>query len=254
MNITGGAGATLTGWRYRLPSSTSFPGCRAGAGRCSASGRTTPGSGRIAQALLSPILDVRGVAAAGDPAQLAALMSLLDPADDVPLAAGGAAALLEAVRATPGPCFVIAVGPLSAAASAVLMDPELMRRRAIVVWAGGAPYVGAPDPAKEDESAAEVVVGQDVELWQVTAAVSAPLARFREEVHDKLVTYGALGQYLAQHLAHDALSAVPAVGLVVNPTAAIWRRLSPSFRVADRLDEMWLVVDLVAKIAKHPTV
>lgn len=189
----------------------------------------------VAYALLSPVLDVRGLVLPEGGGFLE-LVRLLGPAGDVPVL--DAAGLAEVARAGSDALFVVALGSADPLAAAVAAEPSALRLRGVVVG----PDVAGP-----------VLSGLDA--WLVPPDVSDGLGRFAQYVGEKLAAYGDLGRYLAPRVTAASVPAIAAVGLVVNPTAAIWQRERTSdefaeLRTAVRLDEMWLAVDFTAKVAR----
>lgn len=214
----------------------------------------------IVHALLSPVLDVVGVAPAhfGRPGSLQAsrtevdrLLTLLGR-DDVVVADGAEHALVDESTAhesaasallreasVAGPLTVCVLGPLTDVASAILADPEFAAREVTVVWIGGPPYDGVeavygPEfNLINDVAAANVVFGSGVELWQVPMPVYTHVGVGQAELDRRVGPQGELGAYLAETVrrynvgrAADfrSLGDSPAISVTLNPFGAVWRR------------------------------
>ncbi|NCT92397.1 nucleoside hydrolase [Cellulomonas sp. APG4] len=265
----------------------------------------------IAHALLSPTLDLRGVLPAhfgtrvpDSRAQSRAevdLLLALAGRTDVTVADGADGPLGDRTTARPSeasqlivsealaedeaPLFVVALGPLTDVASAILSEPGVAASGATVVWIGGPPYddvepVYWPEyNLSNDIAAANVVFSSGLEIWQVPMDVYTRVGVSYSELDHRVRPHGRLGGYLvrqlhewnAQHMSravdHRSLGDQPGIGLVLNPFGAVWRRLpAPSFnadgsatqgepsrrvRVCRELDTRWLLEDFFHKIADH---
>lgn len=135
-------------------------------------------------------------------------------------------------------------GRLRNVASAILLDRKVIEQRVIVVWVGGAPYgdripVYSPEyNLANDVAAARVVFGADVELWQVPMSTYPQMSVGHHELRQRVARHGAIGAYLVDQLLEFAerapirleshsLGDTPGVGLVINPSAAVWRAQDP---------------------------
>jgi inosine-uridine nucleoside N-ribohydrolase len=189
----------------------------------------------------------------------------------------------------PEALFIIFLGPLTDMASALLLDPTIVRNRELtVVWVGGGPYDGAHggEPQGEfnlsnDIAAANVVLQSGLTVWQIPWSVYAMVSVGYAELDERVAPYGELGEYLVrqvkefnrsfadvEEMEYRSLGDSPAVGAVLNPRGAIWRhhpvRVSDeharltnivvpgrTVRVADCVDVRWLLEDMFAKIKLH---
>jgi purine nucleosidase len=183
----------------------------------------------IVHALLSPVLDVRGVlpahfGRAGSRArsrdEVDLLQELLAPRTPVPVADGtdaplpdertprpsAASALIRAEARSDARRLRIAVlGPLTDVASALLEDPALISADPLVVWIGGPPYEGVAAYAPEfnlgnDVAAANAVFSSGVEVWQVPMPVYTMLGVGHAELAERLAGTSALGDYLLERV------------------------------------------------------
>jgi inosine-uridine nucleoside N-ribohydrolase len=177
--------------------------------------------------------------------------------------------------------FLIAIGPLTDVASAILLDREVIEQRAIIVWVGGPPYGDRladhwPETnLANDVHAARVVFGSAVELWQIPMSTYTQMSVSHEELKLRVRPHGAIGRYLVDQLLEHAerapirleshsLCDTPGIGLVVNPGAAVWRAQTPVqiapdlgyepadagalIRVAEHVDSRFMLNDLFAKL------
>jgi purine nucleosidase len=266
----------------------------------------------IVHALLSPTLDVRGIVPAHfgtrrndhslqesrDEVDL--LLRLLGLVDSVVVADGAPTALRDPSTPIPsrgsqliideamkeeGTLFITFLGPLTDMASAILQAPAVQHGDVVVVWVGGPSYDGLL-PAYEPEFnlsndiiAANVVMGSQVQVWQIPMSVYTSVGVGHEELRQKVEPLGELGAYLVEQLVEfnerepemmmdfRSLGDSPAIGAVMNPQGALWReRPAPRFdsnarmvteemarrtiRVCEGVDVRWLMEDLFAKLRK----
>ncbi|GAA4890344.1 nucleoside hydrolase [Tessaracoccus lubricantis] len=243
----------------------------------------------------------------GAPGSLAAsheeaklLLSLLGMTDRTPIAIGSPGPLLnehdpidspaarkiveESQRG--GTLHIAALGPLTDVASALLLDPDLAKRDVVVIWIGGPPYNNI-EPAywpeynlSNDIHAANVVFSSAMPVWQVPMDVYTLVGVSYDELEHKVRPRGRIGDYLVSQLLDwnernmnrsvdfRSLGDSPAIGIVLNPFGAVWRRHpAPRFtadgamisgssghtvRVCERLDTRYLLEDFFAKLHRAP--
>ena len=267
----------------------------------------------IVQALLSPTLDIRGLVAAHfgtersdrsmeeSREEIDLLLELMGRTGQVTVANGAAAALPDATsaidspgaqliieeskRATEGdPLFVAFLGPLTDMASAILLDPEIVRRPVVVIWIGGMAH-GDLDPSyngiefnlRNDIPAANVVFDSGIQLWQVPANVYSAVSVSYTELEERIGGTSKLADYLIEQLVewnstwnpepieHRSLGDSPAISLILNPRGGSFRTVpAPRFdpqghyvsgsghpvRVCESVDVRFLLEDMFAKIRK----
>lgn len=193
----------------------------------------------------------------------------------------GARLIVEEARRFASTLFVIAIGPLTDVASAILLDREVIEERVIVVWVGGPPYgdrlaVRWPETnLSNDVHAARVVFGSAVELWQIPMSTYTQMSVSHEELRLRVRPHGSIGRYLVDQLLEFAeraptrleshsLCDTTGIGLVINPEAAVWRAQTPvqiaadlgyepadtgaHIRVAEHVDSRFMLNDLFAKL------
>ncbi|MET1006376.1 MAG: nucleoside hydrolase [Propionibacteriaceae bacterium] len=189
----------------------------------------------IVHALLSPMLDIRGLIPAHFGTRRSQ-RSLQDSRDEVDLlldlmglqgqvtVADGAPAAIpdESTPAdSPGAQLIIAesklaseddklyvsfLGPLTDMASAILLDPEIVQRPVVVIWIGGVGYDGVESyPGIEfnlsnDIASANVVFDSGIEIWQVPSNVYSMVSVGYAELDEKIGDTGPLGEYLIRQL------------------------------------------------------
>jgi inosine-uridine nucleoside N-ribohydrolase len=269
----------------------------------------------IVHALLSPSLDVRGIVAAhfgqrpgrsetsmlDSRAEIDLILDYMQLRNEVrvengapcrvpdmttPVPSAGAELIIEeALRDNAGPLFVSFLGPLTDMAAALLMAPEIATRDVTVVWVGGPPYDADVPVAhwpefnlSNDVSAANIVFGSEIKLWQVPMNAYATLPVSYAELHQKVAPCGELGAYLVQQLIDwndkymdfpmefRSLGDQPAIGLVINPGAGrSFIRPAPEFthdcrynvdvkhrpiRVYETVDARFILEDFFAKLQR----
>ncbi|MDP4505371.1 nucleoside hydrolase [Nonomuraea turcica] len=264
----------------------------------------------IVHGLLSPALDIRALIPAHfgtrrtqrsmeeSREEIDLLLDLLGLADSVTVANGAATALPDEHTAvdSPGarliieesrlasqddPLHVAFLGPLTDMASAILLDPELVRRPVVVIWIGGSGYCGYDEgPGIEfnlsnDVHAANVVFDSGIAVWQVPRDVYTKVSVGYAELDEKIGDAGPLGRYLIKQLREwnaayhpepiesRSLGDSPAIALMLFPKSGNLRvRPAPRFgadgsylpgsnhpiRVCEEVDVRFLLEDMFAKI------
>ncbi|MGP3961244.1 nucleoside hydrolase [Nonomuraea sp. 3N208] len=264
----------------------------------------------IVHGLLSPTLGMRGLIPAHfgtrrsrrsmeeSREEIDLLLDLLGMTDSVTVANGAATALPDEHTAvdSPGarliieesklaseedPLYVAFLGPLTDMASAILLDPDLVRRPVVVIWIGGPGYRGYDEgPGIEfnlsnDIPAANVVFDSGITVWQVPRDVYTKVSVSYAELEEKIGDAGPLGRYLIKQL-HEwnaayhpepiesrSLGDSPAIALMLFPKSGNLRvRPAPRFgadgsylpgsnhpiRVCEEVDVRFLLEDMFAKI------
>jgi purine nucleosidase len=266
----------------------------------------------IVHALLSPSLDVRGLVAAhfghsrsttsmaDSRKEIDLLLHLMEMQGQVPVANGAAAALADerTPQDSPGarliiaesklaspedPLYVAFLGPLTDMASAILLDPDIVRRPIVVIWIGGVGYDGIETyPGVEfnlgnDISAANVVYDSGITVWQVPSNVYSQVSVGYAELEEKIGGTSKLADYLInqmiewnatyhrQPIESRSLGDSPAVSLMLYPRGGTFRvRPAPRFgreghylpgsghpiRVVETVDVRFLIEDMFAKIRR----
>jgi inosine-uridine nucleoside N-ribohydrolase len=207
------------------------------------------------------------------------------PDEQTPVDSDGARLIIEESKlaTTNDPLFVSFLGPLTDMASAILLDPELVRRDVVVIWIGGRGYNGyAADQRMEfnlsnDVHAANVVFGSGITVWQVPSDVYTKVSVGYAELEEKIGDAGPLGRYLVDQLIEwndkwhgepiesRSLGDSPAISLMLYPHSGNFRtRPAPRFgvdgwylpgtdnpiQVCEEVDVRFLLEDMFAKIRR----
>ncbi|GAB3741450.1 nucleoside hydrolase [Microlunatus parietis] len=264
----------------------------------------------IVHGLLSPTFDVRGLipahfgtrrsdrSMAESREEIDLLLDLLGMTGTITVADGAAAAIPDEQTPadSPGarliieesklagdgdPLYVAFLGPLTDMASAILLDPEIVRRNVIVIWIGGIDYSGLDSGSKiefnlsNDIAAANVVFDSGITVWQVPNNVYRQVSVSYAELDAKIAGAGPLGEYLVRQLKEwnarvhaepiesRSLGDSPAIALMLYPGSGNFRvRPAPRFgaeghhvpgsgnpiRVCESVDTRFLLEDMFAKI------
>jgi purine nucleosidase len=184
------------------------------------------------------------------------------PADRGPVDAPAAVQLVQMVRAHPGECTVVATGPLTNLALALMLDPELVSLVAGVVIMGGTlDHPGNISPYAEaniahDPEAAQLVLGASWPVTQVGLDVTMPtwmgpneLARIESSdtvtgrfVWNILQHY--LGFYASRHERPGCPLHDPAAALVaLDPSLAVWFEAPVGVELRSEQNRGMLLVD-----------
>jgi purine nucleosidase len=266
----------------------------------------------IVHALLSPTLDIRGLIAAHfgtrrsdrsmeeSREEIDLLLDLMNLDGQVVVANGAATGIAdeETPRDSPGaqliieesklasaddPLYVAFLGPLTDMASAIMIDPDIVKRNVIVVWIGGVGYGGVDSyPGIEfnlsnDIAAANVVYDSGITIWQVPSNVYSVVSVSYAELEEKVGGTSKLADYLITQLVEwnatwhpgpiesRSLGDSPAISLMLFPRGGTFRTIpAPRFgqeghyvpgsghpiRVTESVDVRFLVEDMFAKLRK----
>jgi purine nucleosidase len=266
----------------------------------------------IVHALLSPSLEVRGLIAAHFGASRSArsmeesreeidrLLDLMGLQGQVtvvngarerivdehtPKASSGARLIVaESKLAThEDPLYVAFLGPLTDMASAILLDPDIVRRPVVVIWIGGVGYRGVETyPGVEfnlgnDIAAANVVYDSGITVWQVPSNVYSEVSVGYAELDEKIGGTSDLADYLISQMVEwnethwpdpiesRSLGDSPAVSLLLYPRGGTFRTVpAPRFgqeghylpgsghpiRVVESIDVRFLLEDMFAKLRR----
>ena len=148
---------------------------------------------------------------------------------DAPRDSAAARDLVERAMATDEPLYVVAIGAITNVASAILLEPEIVRR-IVVVWLGGNPpyWPSAREfNLQQDLHASRLVFDCGVPLVQIPCqGVAALLHTTVPEIERYLQGRGAIGDFLVEtfkgyHRDHYAWSKViwdiSAIGYLIDP-------------------------------------
>lgn len=202
---------------------------------------------------------------------------------DVPVESEGARRIVEeAMKEEECPLYVALLGPLTDLASAYLMEPRIAGRLT-AVWIGGDAYPagGMEYNLKNDITAANVVFGSGIPLWQIPKNVYKMMAVSLAELQYRVRPQGDVGRYLFDQLAARSLEDpnpmrtgetwvlgdTPAVGVLLyeNSFEYHWREApyitqdmtyvhrgqSRPIRVYDSVDSRLYLEDFYCKLALY---
>jgi len=148
---------------------------------------------------------------------------------DCPQESPAAHDLVRLAMDGPDPLYVVAIGAITNVASALLLEPRLVRR-VVIVWLGGNPLywpTAREFNLEQDLHASRLVFDCGVPLVHIPCqAVAALLQTTVPEIEKYLAGQGAIGEYLveifkAHHADHYARSKViwdiSTIGYLLNP-------------------------------------
>jgi inosine-uridine nucleoside N-ribohydrolase len=181
------------------------------------------------------------------------------------------------------PLYVAFLGPLTDMASAILLDPEIVRRPVVVIWIGGVGYGGVETypgiefNLRNDITAANVVFDSGITIWQVPSNVYSQVSVSYAELEEKIRGTSDLADYLIDQMVEwnatyhpepiesRSLGDSPAVSLMLFPRGGNFRTVpAPRFgreghylpgsghpvRVVESVDVRFLLEDMFAKIRR----
>lgn len=229
--------------------------------------------------LLLDLLGMTGKITVADGARHA-ISDELTPVDS----AGAQLIIEESKQATAGdPLYVAFLGPLTDMASAILLDPDIVRRDVIVIWIGGIahdriePIDQMEFNLSNDIAAANVVFDSGITLWQVPRPVYSGVSVSYAELEDKIAGTSKLADYLIRQLVEwnatwhrepiesRSLGDSPAVALMLYPHSGRFRTVpAPRFsadghylsgsghpvQVCESVDVRFLLEDMFAKLRR----
>lgn len=233
--------------------------------------------------LLLRLLGMEGEVAVADGAETAI------PDEKTPVDSAGARLIIsESLASTEDdPLFVAFLGPLTDMATAILLEPEIVKRPVTVIWIGGLPYGDVDVPyapefnLSNDVASANVVFDSGITVWQVPSSTYVRVSASYAELEEKIGASGELGRYLIDQLVafnethHStpiesrSLGDSPAISLMLFPAGAVSRSVpAPRFsaeggylpgsghhiRLIEDVDVRFLMEDMFAKIRRFGTV
>lgn len=184
---------------------------------------------------------------------------------------GAADFLLETIRRFPGELTLIATGPLTNVATAVLRDGDVMRRlRGVTVMGGAIRVPGNVGPTTEfnfavDPEAAEIVLGAGLPLTLVPLDVTEQVVISRQAV-DEAGGAGTLQAFIREmtaatmvfHRDHEGFDGMflhdpLAVGVVVDPSLVRGQAMAVTIERRGELTAGMAVADLRRRSKAAPT-
>lgn len=176
------------------------------------------------------------------------------------------------------PVYFVFLGALTDMAAAVLTKPEIVEKNIRVIWIGGGnwPEGGYEYNLNNDVMAANVVMGSDLEIWQIPRNVYRMMPVGFAELYAKVHPCGAVGQYLCDNVIafnnanknhpgeYRILGDSPAIGVLLYEDCGEWElRSAPQFtsdlrylhtegkkvmRVYKNLNSRFILEDFYAKL------
>ncbi len=259
----------------------------------------------IVQAVLSQSFDVRGIVAAhfGTEKSLTSMqdsyneilhvLSIMNLSDkfvvkkgaeyaleneSVPNISEGAKLIAAEAMKDEGTLYIAVLGAITNIASAILMNPEIVKKDVKVIWIGGGNY---PNGCREynlhnDIHAANVVFKSGIEVWQIPRNVYRMMPVSFAELNAKVYPCGKIGKYLTDNVIdfnnawlsrpneYRVLGDSPAVGVMLYEDCGEWEIMKkPTFnedmtynfdndygtlRVYKNINSRFILEDLYAKL------
>jgi hypothetical protein len=108
----------------------------------------------------------------------------------------------EALRDDERPLFVLNMGAVTNLATAYLINKEIAKKDIIAIWIGGGGYdeVMLDFNAGNDLVAANLLIGSDIELWQIPSSAYFQMEVSLHELYDRVMPCGNIGRYLYENL------------------------------------------------------
>lgn len=127
------------------------------------------------------------------------------PAADEPVRSDAAGDLVEkALAPRNGPLYVLAIGAITNVASAILLNPEIIKHM-VVVWLGGQPHswpTAREFNLQQDVPAARVILNSGVPFVHIPCKnVAEHLTTTKAELEAHIKGHGPLADYLCETLA-----------------------------------------------------
>lgn len=259
----------------------------------------------IVQAVLSQSFDLRGIVAAhfGEEKSATSMMDSYDEINKVlslmkltgkfvvkkgagkallneinPQVSDGAKLIVEEAMKDDGPLYIAFMGAITDMASAILMEPEILKKDIKVVWIGGGNYpLGRWEyNLKNDVIAANVVFKSGIEVWQIPRNVYRMMPVSFAELYDRVYPCGEIGKYLTENVVefnnmdikrpreYRVLGDSPSVGVMLYEDCGTWKDIKRPFfnpdmtynysqdigeiRVYESIDSRFILEDLYAKL------
>lgn len=262
----------------------------------------------IAQAVLSQSLDIRGIVAAHFGTErtdtsmqesyeeiwrVLSLMNLEDrfrvfkgaekalENETGPIISEGAEFIVEEAMKEEGPLYIACMGAITNVASAILMEPAILKKDIKIIWIGGGDY---PDGRweynlKNDINAANVVFKSGIEIWQIPRDIYRMMPVSFAELYHHVYPCGKIGEYLTTNVVdfnnadasrpteYRILGDSPSVGIMLYEDCGRWRsQKRPYFnpdmtynysgdygdiRVYEDIDSRFILEDLYAKLKDY---
>lgn len=108
----------------------------------------------------------------------------------------------EAMKEDERPLFILNMGAVTNLAAAYLLEPSISDKL-VAIWIGGGPYTNRSMMdfnAGNDPIAANVLIGSDIELWQIPFSAYTMMEVSFHELYYRVRPYGEIGKYIFENL------------------------------------------------------
>ena len=161
-----------------------------------------------------------------------AIDSETDPVDSE----GARLIIEEAMKEDHRPLYLAFLGPLTDMASALILEPEIQRKKITVIWTGGRnwPTGGWEYNLQNDILAANLIFTSHLPLWQIPRNVYRMVPVSFTEMKVMVYPYGKIGRYLTENVIrfnnsmpsrpveYRNLGDSPAIGVIMYPDCGQW--------------------------------
>ena len=190
----------------------------------------------------------------------------------------GARFIIEEAMKEDTPLYIAFLGPLTDMASAILIEPEILKKDITVIWIGGGnwPVGGNEYNLKNDITSANVIFKSNIKVWQIPRNVYRMMPVTFSELYTRVRPYGEIGRYLCDNVIefnnegekrpteYRVLGDSPAIGVMLYEDCGEWEwKPAPEFdmdmkyihtgtnrdiKVYKNIDARFILEDLYAKL------
>lgn len=150
----------------------------------------------------------------------------------------------EALKDDPRPLFVCCTGALTNLACAYLKNPEIAEK-ITVIWVGGEAYPkgGFEYNLHNDVKAASIILGSELEVWQVPKPVYITMKVSFFELLNHVYPHGALGRYLVENTMRVAAWEAKMMEDISTPLGSRYLTMSRAAAATSFAGELWCLGD-----------
>lgn len=197
--------------------------------------------------------------------------------DGKPVVSEGAEFIAEEAMKDEGELYLVCLGAITDAASALMIRPEIAQRLTII-WIGGRDYPcgGWEYNLKNDIFAGAYVFSSQVKLWQIPRNVYRMMPVSFAELYERVYSCGEIGKYLCSNVInfnnaddkrpteYRILGDSPAVGVLLYEDCGEWEEIEApqitedmgycfnstgrNIRVYKNINSRFILEDLYAKL------
>ncbi|MBP3542613.1 MAG: nucleoside hydrolase [Lachnospiraceae bacterium] len=198
--------------------------------------------------------------------------------ESTPQDSEGARFIIEEAMKEDSPLYIAFLGPLTDMTSAILIDPEILKKDITVIWIGGGnwPVGGNEYNLKNDIASANVIFKSNIKVWQIPRNVYRMMPVTFSELYTRVRPYGEIGRYLCDNVIefnnegekrpteYRVLGDSPAIGVMLYEDCGEWEwKSAPEFdmdmkyihtgtnrdiKVYKNIDARFILEDLYAKL------